>query len=136
MKKIIVSLPDMEECISAFNRFAGNLRDDAEFVRTACLAGDLPEEAGNRIGRLFSAEATAAEDTASLLLAMTDNIECAEGKISALVKKTVFEQSGRVVVEKSKKAVSSALLCGKSVKHSDALEELVFRNSHTKIQEN
>ncbi|MBQ5990195.1 MAG: hypothetical protein IJL67_11950 [Oscillospiraceae bacterium] len=129
MKKIIVSLPDMEECISAFNRLAENLRDDAEFVHSTCLAGDLTEDAGNRIGKLFSAEAEAAEDTAALLSAMTDNIECAEEKVSALVKKTVFEHKCSVVVEKSKEKVDSALLSGKSVKHSDALEALVFRNS-------
>ena len=102
MKKIIVSLPDMEECISAFNRLAGNLHDDAEFVRSTCLAGDLPEEEGNRIGKIFSVESEAAEDTAALLAAMTDNMESAEEKVSALVKKTVFEHSGSVVVEKSK----------------------------------
>ena len=131
MKKIIVNLPDMEECISAFNRLAGNLRDDAEFVRTACLAGDIKDEAGNRIIKLFTAEAEAAEEAASLLSAMTDNFESAEDKISALVKKTVFEHKGSIVVEKSKKNVPSALLCGKGVKHSDALEALVIRKSHT-----
>ncbi len=119
----------MEECISAFNRLAENLHDDAEFVRSACLAGDLSDEDGNRMAKLFSAEAEATEDTAALLSSMTDNIECAEEKVSALVKKTVFEHSGSVVVEKSKEKVQSALLCGKSVKHSDALEALVFRES-------
>ncbi|MBP1568010.1 MAG: hypothetical protein J6U36_05145 [Oscillospiraceae bacterium] len=131
MKKIIVSLPDMEECISAFNRLAGNLRDDAEFARTACLAGDIPDEAGNRIMKLFTAEAEAAEEAATLLSAMTDNIESAEEKISVLVKKTVFEHKGSIVVEKSKENVPSVLLCGKGVKHSDSLKALVIRKSHT-----
>ena len=129
MKKIIVSLPDMEECISAFNRLAENLHDDAEFVRSACLSGDLSEEAGIRAGKLFTAEAGAAEDMAAAISAMTDNIECAEEKVSALIKRTVFEHKGSVVVEKSKEKVQSALLCGKRVKHSDALEALVFRES-------
>ncbi len=127
MNRINYNGSDTEECVSAFRRLSENLRDDQELAkRLAASEAEISErlyETEKLTGRL----ACAADETAAFLEKLSEEYDSAEERVKALVRQSVFQHSGNIVVEKTRTPVRSELISGRAVKHDINLVSRVVK---------
>ncbi len=128
MNKINYNSEDIAECITGFRRLAEELREDIEFLNRMSVTGEISPDKTERLGRLIASVVSSAENNADMLGKFSDECEKTEEKVLSLVRKSIFEQHGSIIVEKSKKPVSSSMVSGKSIMHDASLEAVIFKS--------
>jgi len=127
MNKINYNSEDMSECIAGFRRLAEELREDVEFINRMSVTGEISSDKAEKLGRIIVSVASSAENNAVMLGKFSDECEKTEEIVLGLVRKSIFEQHGSIIVEKSKNPVSGSMISGKSIKHDTSLNSVILK---------
>lgn len=128
MKKININRSDAEDCIAYFRKLSSDFNEDAAYIKRLAASGGLPSEKADELRRIMVSEAETARSNADYLVKVLEETEKTEEKILLMVRKSVFEQNSRIIVEKSAKPARGNLVSGHTFKHDSRLTELALKS--------
>lgn len=130
MKQIKFYGADAEECIGELKKFSERLKKELELLKN--IMNEIsPDDARydklSDIRKTLERQSERADECVHRFQKTADIYEAADDRVRVMIRKKIFSTDRKIIVEKSKEAVKSSMIGGRTLIHDESLGRLVLK---------